>query len=207
MQLELWFDPICPWCWNTSRWINEVSGQRPDVVVEWRSFSLDIKNADEDLPDTLRQRVRTTRAHLRVVEQARADGHADRIGALYTELGRRIHHQHQDTVDLGEVLDAVGLPASLADAADDASLDAAIEASMAEALALAGDDTGVPIISFPARDDDGDRTGFFGPILVEVPTGDEARELFDAITTAATLPSFTELKRARTSSPALPAHP
>lgn len=203
MKLTFWFDPACPWTWNTSRWITDVAVQRPDVSVDWRSFSLKIKNADVDLPDFIVPRVTASHRCLRVVEAARAAGHGDRIGALYTELGRRIHHEGRLEFDLAEVLEAVGLPVELAAAADDESFDPVIEASMREALDLAGDDVGVPIIRFPGDEP----TGFFGPILVEVPTGDDALKLFDAVAAAASLPAFTELKRARNSGPVLPAEP
>jgi hypothetical protein len=75
---------------------------------------------------------------------------------------------------------------------------------MREGLDIAGDDVGVPIIRFPGDDQ---AIGFFGPILVEVPTGDEVLKLFDAVAAAASLPAFTELKRARKSGPVLPAEP
>ena len=203
MKLAFWFDPACPWTWNTSRWITEVAARRPEVEVDWRSFSLKIKNADVELPDFIVPRITASHGLLRVVEAARAAGHGDRIGPLYTELGRRIHHRGELDLDVAEVLEAVGLPVELAGAADDASFDPVIEASMREALDMAGDDVGVPIIRFP-----GDRpTGFFGPILVEVPTGDEALKLFDVVEAAAGLPAFTELKRARTSGPVLPSEP
>ena len=204
MKLTFWFDPACPWTWNTSRWITGVTAQRPEVEVDWRSFSLKIKNADVDLPDFIVPRITASHALLRVVEAARAAGHGDRVGALYTELGRRIHHEDELEFDVAEVLAALGLPVELAAAADDESLDPVIEASMGEALDLAGDDVGVPIIRFPGGDQP---VGFFGPILIEVPTGDEALKLFDAVAAAASLPAFTELKRARKSGPVLPAEP
>jgi hypothetical protein len=204
MKLAFWFDPACPWTWNTSRWITEVAGQRPEVEVDWRSFSLKIKNADVDLPDFIVPRITASHSLLRVVEAVRKAGHGDGIGALYTELGRRIHHRGELDFDVAEALEAVGLPVELAGAADDESFDPVIEASMREALDMAGDDVGVPVISFPG----GDRPiGFFGPILVEVPTGDDALKLFDVVQAAAALPAFTELKRARTSGPVLPAEP
>jgi hypothetical protein len=204
MQLNFWFDPACPWTWNTSRWATEVADRRSDVTITWRTFSLEAKNADVDLPDEIRHRVERSHRYLRVVEAARAAGHADRIGALYTELGRRIHHEDQIDLDIAAVLAAVGLPPGLAASADDPSLDTVIDESMREALDLAGDDVGVPIIGVPVG---GGQTGFFGPIVLEAPTGVEALELFDLVLAAAAMPTFTELKRARNGDPVLPSAP
>ena len=64
---------------------------------------------------------------------------------------------------------------------------------MDEACALAGDDAGVPVIAWGDGDE---QVGFFGPILTEVPSVDAGVRLFDAIAELASVPAFTELKRA-----------
>ena len=38
-RAQLWFDPVCPWAWITSRWMREVERVRP-VEVEWKLMSL-----------------------------------------------------------------------------------------------------------------------------------------------------------------------
>ena len=38
-SVEMWFDPICPWAWLTSRWLMQVEQVR-DVEVTWSVMSL-----------------------------------------------------------------------------------------------------------------------------------------------------------------------
>ena len=44
-RLEFFFDPICPFCWVTSRWVVEVARQRP-LEVTWRPVSLAVLNEE-----------------------------------------------------------------------------------------------------------------------------------------------------------------
>ncbi|NDG66233.1 MAG: hypothetical protein EBY23_04825 [Actinobacteria bacterium] len=44
-DLEFFFDPICPWAWITSRWVDEVQKQR-SYDVTWRFISLRMINEE-----------------------------------------------------------------------------------------------------------------------------------------------------------------
>ncbi len=142
-----------------------------------------------------------TRDLLRVVESVRAAGRGDRIGDLYREFGRRIHHERQLDFDVAAVLTTVGLDEAHAAALTDAAFDAAIHASMQDGLGLTGPDVGTPLIAVEVGDE---RVGLFGPVITEFPTGDEALRLWDGFVAMASTPGFFELKRTRTGGPALP---
>ena len=38
MKVQFWFDPACPFCWVTSRWLVRVAAHR-DLDVEWLPIS------------------------------------------------------------------------------------------------------------------------------------------------------------------------
>lgn len=198
MRIDFWFDPICPFCWATSRWINRVAPER-DLEVDWRPISLLVKNGMSPGDDHYEAASRT-RNLLRVVEAVRAGGHADRIGHLYTEFGRHIHHRDDLDFDVAKVLDELGLDVAFADALVDDRWDDAIEAAMAEGLGLTGDDVGTPLIAFDGRNG---RRGFFGPVITEVPDGDDALDLWDGFVKMANTTGFFELKRTRDEMPGL----
>ena len=192
MQVEFFFDPVCPWCWITSRWIEEVRSRREDVAVRWRPFSLLLKN-EGSIEERWRAQMEAGHRMLRVISAA-GDTSA---GDLYTTLGTAIHHDEippQD-VDIAAAVDALGLAPELARAAEDERLDSPIRASMGEALRLAGDDVGVPLISFDGR------AAYFGPVMAPAPTGERALELFDALSALVAIPGFYELKRTRDHGP------
>lgn len=200
MHLDFWFDPICPFCWETSRWVNRVAPHR-NLSVTWKPISLLFKN-EMGADNPFYERAAHTRDLLRVVEAVRADGQGDRIGALYTELGRRIHNRGETDFDVADALAAADLDRSFAAALTEERWDDAIRASMEEGLALTGPDVGTPLIALD--DGAGGRVGFFGPVIIELPELEASLELFDGFLRMVRTPGFFELKRTRTDRPTPP---
>lgn len=200
MRVDFFFDPLCPWCWITSRWMNEVRAHR-DLDLRWRSFSLALKN-DPDGSGEYRPVEQWGLEGLRVVEAVRSAIGDHAIDGLYAEMGARKHNDAEEFPIHSEVIATVGLDGSFADAADDDSWDEVIATSMKEALDLAGTDVGVPTIVYAGK------TAFFGPVMSPAPTGEAALALWDSLATlATTTDGFFELKRTREVGPIFGARP
>jgi hypothetical protein len=188
---DFWFDPKCPFAWITSRWMLEVERVR-DVRTTWHVMSLAVLNEDRDVDQGYRDFLATAWAPVRVLVAAEQAHGNDVLLPLYTALGTRIHVEKReaDRALLEEVLAEVGLPTSLADAADTDEFDDAVRKSHAGAMDLVGQDVGTPTIGV-------DGHGFFGPVLTKAPRGEEAGRIWDASVTLSAHPHFYELKRTR----------
>jgi hypothetical protein len=197
MHVQFWFDPACPFCWMTSRWLVRVAPHR-DLEIEWLPISLLEKNGTRE-GDPFFAEVMASRGMLRVVEAVRAAGHADRIGELYTELGRALHVDDVP-VDLKGILCGLGLDKRLAQAADDDRHDAAIRDAMDDGLSLVGDAVGTPIIAVERSDGSG-RVGLFGPVITLLPELPAALGLWDGFLAMVETDGFYELKRTRREAP------
>jgi hypothetical protein len=171
-------------------------GRQKEIQVNWKFFSLRLINKDREVPEDYKILHKTGLRALRVAAAVRREFGNDGVAKIYTAMGARYHHDQEDIDELGNLGDclrACGLPAALAAAAADESLDADIQADMDQAVAKAGTDVGVPQIVL----DGGRGPGFFGPVMSPAPTGEAAVKFWDAIIAAGSLPGFFELKRTR----------
>jgi 2-hydroxychromene-2-carboxylate isomerase len=216
VDLEFFFDPVCPYCWVTSRWVKNVAEHRPMRIV-WRPLSLRLINEDigyETRPADYPHAHQRGLEMLRVAAAGRNACGEDVLGDLYTAMGEAVWNspapeeasfeavlaEETRRRDLDSILAQANLPAELATAAGDESWDADLRAETEEAIERVGGELGTPILSFSPPDG----PAFFGPVIDEPPEGEDALRLWDAVVTLGSWPGFAELKRSQRSFPATP---
>lgn len=202
-DVEFFFDPGCPFAWQTSVWLRRVQ-ELTGISIGWRFISLRFINEDNDVPEAmLEAQLRGLRYH-RICAAARQKLGNDAVGELYRAWGDRYWYTPSTSTDLldrlsdatartdpAEIVASLDLPPSLLDAADDESWDLLIRAESDEAFRRTGPDVGTPIITY----DPPHGNSLFGPVISEIPDDDTAVAFYEALRVFADFKGFSELKR------------
>jgi 2-hydroxychromene-2-carboxylate isomerase len=201
-DVDFFFDPGCPFAWQTSVWIRRVAALR-DIRIGWRFISLRFINEHADLPPAMVQAQERGLRYHRICAAARQRLGNEAVGELYRAWGERYWYTSFEgsmperlaraatQMDPAEIVRSLGLPADLLDAADDDSWDPLIRAESAEAFRRTGPDVGTPIITY----DPPNGNSLFGPVISAVPDDETAVAFWDALRTFADFRGFSELKR------------
>jgi mycothiol-dependent nitroreductase-like protein len=199
-QVQMWFDPTCPWAWLTSRWLLEVEHVRP-LDIKFHVMSLAVLNSGRDVSEKYKEMLEKAWGPVRVCTAAELAYGPEVLRRLYTAFGTRIHLEKRPLErDLfEEALAEAGLDIRLADAATCAAFDVPLRRSHDEGMQPVGLDVGTPVIHAPGPQ--GTTVAFFGPVVTPSPRGEAAGRLWDGVMLVAGTPGFYELKRTRDERP------
>ncbi|CAN5476793.1 DsbA family protein [soil metagenome] len=202
-DIEFFFDPGCPFAWQTSVWVRRVV-ELKGINVGWRFISLKfINEKNEDQPSSMLEAQERGLRYHRICAAARETLGNEAVGDLYKAWGDAYWYTPGEgdilsrlgaaaaSADPESIVKGLGLPESLLEAADDESWDTVIRAESDEAFRRTGPDVGTPIITY----DPPTGNSLFGPVISDIPDDDTAVAFYDALRTFADFPGFSELKR------------
>lgn len=201
---DLWFDPSCPYSRLTARWLQEAAQVRP-ISVRWRVMSLSVLNEGrDDDPEGDPDGYLWIAARICAAVQTE-HGH-DALGRFYDELWAPQEHSGAADGDSGAAADyeevfenalaRAGLPPELAQAGYSDAYDRALRESHDEGYRRVGGDVGSPILAAaPAPPSPGTGSAaMFGPVVSQVPCGEDAGRLWDGAVLVAATPGFHTVK-------------
>jgi hypothetical protein len=191
-EVTMWFDPVCPYSWNTARWLKSVA-LACGFEIDWQLANLAILNEGRELSPPQQARMNDSRRIGRLMAAIAREKGTTGLAAAYFAFGERYFTQPPGNVDAGlivEVLTAVDATLTTADALSDVSLDELLQVSHQAGQRALGEPGGSPILSIDAH-------AFFGPVLTAVPTDAMTTALFDAVATLGASAAFSQLQRPR----------
>lgn len=193
--VDVWFDPICPWAWRTSRWMLEVERVRA-VKTIFHVMSLAVLAGGRELPAEYECRIDAAWAPARVALAVERHYGQEQLAAFYTAIGTRFHSRREprsrETIEAA--LAEVGLSPQMADLGYTGDNDDDLRASHHAGMDPLGDDAAPPVIHLGG-------VGWIGPVLTPGPTGQDAGGVFDAVRRLTSFPGFYGLTRTRSARP------
>ena len=188
-HIDFYFDPMCPWAYQTSVWIREVR-RINGLDISWKFFSLEEINRVEGKKHPWERELSygwtpmRVGAWLRRISMTMCDDWYGAIGhALHVE-GRRPYDREVAVELLGHInAPAAAWDEALADPTTHDEVRADHERAVNEYAGF-----GVPILVFP------NNRAMFGPVMVPAPMGDQALELWDLTIAYNSFPGLYEIK-------------
>ncbi|MCX6482483.1 MAG: DsbA family protein [Mycobacterium sp.] len=190
--VDFHFDVMCPYAYQTSRWIREVR-DLTGLQVNWRFFSLEEINRVEGKKHPWEREWSYGWSMMRIGALLRRRSMAD-VDAWYERAARALHvegHKPHEKAVARHLLEEIGLDPGLVDQAiADPTTNDEVLADHQRVVDAAG--YGVPTLFFP------DGQCLFGPVLIDPPTGEAAVRLWDAVVAWTEFPHLYELQRPKT---------
>ena len=187
--VDFHFDVMCPWAYQTSRWMREVR-DLTGLDVRWKFFSLEEINRVEGKKHPWEREWSYGWSMMRIGALLRRDDPV-LLDRWYERAGRALHEEgrqpHRPEV-AAELLGELGLDPGLVEAAiADPTTHDDVRAEHEKVVAAGA--FGVPTLFFP------DGQCLFGPVVIDPPHGDEALALWELVQGWLKFPQLYEIQR------------
>ena len=187
-EVDFHFDVMCPWAYQTSKWIRNVRTQN-GLIINWKFFSLEEVNLREGKKHPWERDWSYGWSMMRIGAILRRQS-MDNLDKWYERSGRALHEEGKRPHDpdvARHLLEEIGINPNIVDESLlDESTHEEIKDDHQRVIDAGG--YGVPTLFF------GDHP-LYGPVLIDPPEGEKAMRLWDAVVSWLEFPDLYEMQK------------
>ena len=189
-EVDFHFDVMCPWAYQTSKWIRNVREQN-GLTINWKFFSLEEVNLREGKKHPWERDWSYGWSMMRIGAILRRQS-MDNLDKWYERSGRALHEEGKRPHDPNvarHLLEEIGLDP---DIVDESLLDESTHDEIKNDYQRVTDEggPGVPTLFF------GDHP-LYGPVLIDPPEGKKAMRLWDTVVSWLEFPDLYEMQKVK----------
>ncbi|KIE51284.1 MAG: hypothetical protein CL421_03260 [Acidimicrobiaceae bacterium] len=190
-EVDFHFDVMCPWAYQTSKWIRNVR-QQNGLAINWKFFSLEEVNLKEGKKHPWERDWSYGWSMMRIGAILRRES-MDDLDKWYERSGRALHEEGirpHDPIVAKKLLEEIGIDPNIVDQSlEDLTTHDEIKRDHQRVINAGG--YGVPTLFFGEH-------ALYGPVLIEPPQGDAALRLWAAVTSWLEFPYLYEMQKPKT---------
>ena len=187
-EVDFHFDVMCPWAYQTSKWIRNVRTQN-GLIINWKFFSLDEVNLREGKKHPWERDWSYGWSMMRIGAILRRQS-MDNLDKWYERSGRALHEEGKRPHDpdvARHLLEEIGMDPNIVDKSLlDESTHEELKDDHQRVIDAGG--YGVPTLFF------GDHP-LYGPVLIDPPEGEKAMRLWDTVISWLEFPDLYEMQK------------
>ena len=187
-EVDFHFDVMCPWAYQTSKWIRNVRAQN-GLTINWKFFSLEEVNLREGKKHPWERDWSYGWSMMRIGAILRRQS-MDDLDKWYERSGRALHEEGKRPHDpdvARHLLEEIGMDPNIVDESLlDESTHEEIKVDHQRVIDAGG--YGVPTLFF------GDHP-LYGPVLIDPPEGERAIRLWDTVVSWLEFPDLYEMQK------------